>query len=260
MIINSFLFGQAYTARTTAFATATGITDATILGALNTFDLGLISNSLDSKIKALYPYVGGTASTHKFNFLDARDLDVSYRLTFNGGFVHNSNGVTSNGVNTFADPHFAPSNFTDYFKAGLGQYSRTNETGLFVDGLVYNTNFNLYWKANTYGFTFEPGTSFVNYTVADSLGLMVGSMISSTSKSVYKNGIKLATDTTLISNNTVTASMYLFANRLNLSGTAGYFGTKTICLHFISEGFTDTDQTNFYNLVQNLQTSLGRQV
>ena len=64
---------SSYTARTTAFATATGITDATILGALNTFDLGLISNSLDTKMKAVYPFLGGTASTHKYNFMNAVD-------------------------------------------------------------------------------------------------------------------------------------------------------------------------------------------
>ena len=77
-----------YTARTSAFAAATGITDTTILNALNTFDTGLISNGLDTKMKALYPFVGGTANTHKFNFMDARDTDAAFRLQFNGGYIH----------------------------------------------------------------------------------------------------------------------------------------------------------------------------
>ena len=36
------------TVRTAAFIAATGISDATIISALNTFDLSLIANGLDS--------------------------------------------------------------------------------------------------------------------------------------------------------------------------------------------------------------------
>jgi len=100
--------GPSYTSRTTSFATATGITDATILNALNIFDLGLISNGLDTKIKALYPFVGGTATTHKFNFMDARDLDVAYRLSFNGDITFSNLGMYFNGVNGYANTFLTP--------------------------------------------------------------------------------------------------------------------------------------------------------
>jgi hypothetical protein len=55
-----------------------------------------------SLIKAQYPFIGGTAGTHKFNLNDPRDLDVAYRLTFPNGMTHNSNGSQANGVNQFA--------------------------------------------------------------------------------------------------------------------------------------------------------------
>ena len=71
---------QILTVRTSAFLTASAISDATIRGGLNTFDIGLIANSLDTKMKAVYPFVGGTASTHRWNFMDARDLNAAYRL------------------------------------------------------------------------------------------------------------------------------------------------------------------------------------
>ena len=54
-------------------------------------------------MKALYPFVGGTATSHKFNLKDPRDLDAAFRLQFNGGWTHNSNGVTPNGTNGYAD-------------------------------------------------------------------------------------------------------------------------------------------------------------
>jgi hypothetical protein len=106
--------GVANTARTEAFLTATGITDATIISALNAMDTSLISAGLlpsgtgAGKIKALYPIVGGTAGTHKFNFVDPRDLDLAFRLTFFGGLTHNSNGITPNGTNGYADTYFNP--------------------------------------------------------------------------------------------------------------------------------------------------------
>jgi hypothetical protein len=103
---------SANTARTTAFLTATGITDQTIIDALNAMDNSLISAGLlpsgtgAGKIKALYPFVGATAGTHKFNFVDPRDLDAAFRLTFNGGWTHNSNGVLPNGTNAYGDTFF----------------------------------------------------------------------------------------------------------------------------------------------------------
>jgi len=255
---------SSYTTRTTAFATATGITDVTILGALNTFDLGLISNGLDTKMKALYPLVGGTASTHKYNFMDARDLDAAFRLQFNGGWVHDSNGVKGNGTNTYMDTFFNNKfNFIDFFKSGIGIYSRTNETGLFIegnvsDGGVSNTcNFLLYPKYSTLGLIFETQNGAIG-AVTDSFGLSTGSSINSSTKSVYKNGVKIGTDTTLLTQ--TPANKKISLGGATTGGGVGYIGNKQYALSFISEGMTDSDQTNLYTLTQALQTTLSRQV
>ena len=62
-----------------AFITATGITDNTQKNSINQLVLDLKSYGVWSKIKAIYPFVGGTATTHKFNLKDPRDLDAAYR-------------------------------------------------------------------------------------------------------------------------------------------------------------------------------------
>ena len=119
--------GSSYTARTTAFASATAITDTTILNALNTFDLGLISNGLDTKMKAIYPFVGTTATTQKFNFMDARDLDIAFRLQFNGGGTFSSNGYLPNGTNAYANSYYNQTTQGDSLSSGhLSYYSRSN--------------------------------------------------------------------------------------------------------------------------------------
>ena len=84
-----------------AFITAAGITNPTQQTAINTLVVSLKANGIWTKMKAIYPMVGGTATSHKFNLKDPRDLDVAFRLSFVGGVTHNSNGITVNGVNGY---------------------------------------------------------------------------------------------------------------------------------------------------------------
>jgi hypothetical protein len=91
--------GSAYGTLTTAWIAATGETDLTILGALNTLESDMATYGLTAKMKALYPMVGGTAGKHKFNFMDAQDTDGAFRLVFNGGWTHSSTGALPNGSN-----------------------------------------------------------------------------------------------------------------------------------------------------------------
>jgi hypothetical protein len=269
MIGNSQMFwglmskvGSSYTPRTTAFATATGITDATILGALNTFDLGLISNSLDTKMKAVYPFVGTTSTTQKYNFMDARDLDIAFRLQFNGGWTHSSTGAKGNGINTYMNTFFNQfNNFTDWKKSSIGIYSRTNESGLFLEGNygASDSNFALYTRLADGRLIFQAGAPFASAVVADSLGFLAGSSISGSDRRVYKNGVKLATNT---ETNTFLPSTGLntYFGALNGSGTATYISNKDYALAFLGESLTDADQSALYTLTQAFQTTLSRNV
>jgi hypothetical protein len=132
-----------------AFITAANITDATQQTAINDLVIGLKADGLWTGITAIYPFVGGTASTHKWNLKDPRDLDVAYRLSFNGGWTHNSNGITGNGINTYAET-FNSSAFS------FGAYTKgtpsvngcvMGRVGAYYDGgdnLEFFTNSNLF--------------------------------------------------------------------------------------------------------------------
>jgi hypothetical protein len=93
----------------TAFLTAAGITDPTISNAIDYLVQQLKIINIWSKIYVLYPFVGGTATTHKFNLKDPRDLDIAFRAVFNGGVTHNSAGVTGNAINGWYDTKFGTS-------------------------------------------------------------------------------------------------------------------------------------------------------
>jgi hypothetical protein len=114
--------GPSNTPRTTAFLTATGITDATIISALNAMDTSLLNNtSLNSSILSLYPAVGGSASTNKYNFINTS----LYELTFGGGVTHNSNGFTFNGTNAYAEASGLNLNTLSISEGGVSYYAGT---------------------------------------------------------------------------------------------------------------------------------------
>ena len=126
-ILNSFSIpssGGSVDPDAQAFITAAGITDPTQQSAINTLVVGLKADNLWTSMQAIYPFVGGTASSHKYNLKDPRDLDAAKRLVFNGGWTHNADGITGNGVNTYAETF-------NNVPFSLGAYSRSaNQFGV----------------------------------------------------------------------------------------------------------------------------------
>jgi lysophospholipase L1-like esterase len=118
-----------------AFISVANITDAIQKSAINQFVLDLKAiNSIQSNfvnfttptnsvIKALYPFIGGSASTHKFNLINPLDTDEAFRLTFNGGITHDSLGIKGDGTSGYFDTHFNPSVKLSVNDIFLGFYS-----------------------------------------------------------------------------------------------------------------------------------------
>ena len=73
-----------------AFLAAAGITDATITSAINTLVIDMKDDGLWSKMDAIYPFVGGTATTHKFNLKNQQIVmrHIEYHLVEVGHIQH----------------------------------------------------------------------------------------------------------------------------------------------------------------------------
>ena len=247
-----------YTTRTTAFATATGITDTTILNALNTFDTGLISNGLDTKMKALYPFVGGTAVTHKFNFMDARDVDAAFRLQFNGGWVHSSTGAKPNGTNGYADTFLNASIMTPNSEH-LSNYSRrkTNSGGLELGFISYTGGRFSYvmiqhGSGNRY-VAVQGGDVMISSVSTTGEGLTISNRRDVSKVQRYLNDSKLESSS---GGNGVGGLNYYLAS---INGT-GWFGSCEMAFGSIGLGLTDVEASALYTLTQAFQTSLSRAV
>ena len=132
-IISSSGGALSYDADALAFMTAASITDNTQKTAINTLVTDLKTANIWTKMKALYPFVGGSATSHKFNLKDPRDVDAAFRLLFFGGWTHSSTGALPNGSNAFADTKLNENTSMTLNSQHLSYYSRTNILGLYAD-------------------------------------------------------------------------------------------------------------------------------
>jgi len=243
-----------------AFISATGITDAVQITAVNNLVLGLKANNIWTKMKAIYPMVGGTATTHKFNLKDPRDLDVAFRLVFNGGWTHSANGVLPNGTNGYADTKLIPNTSLSLNSTHISGYLRTNLTVnapilSSEDVSTYNNGLYIWPKwTNGYSVRINDNTSQVDLAAADIRGFHIAIRTGVSAKKYRFNNTQIFNITTA-STALNASSIYLAASRNN----ANYFNNQ-IAFSSIGEGLTDTESNNFYTAVQAFQTTLSRNV
>jgi hypothetical protein len=240
-----------------AFITAASITDLTQQAAINTLVVSLKGYGIWTKMKAIYPFVGGTATSHKFNLKDPRDLDVAFRLVFNGGWTHSSNGALPNGTNGYADTKLNDNIVNTLNNVHISFYSRTNTTVQSADISSYDgVNFTSIYPflANAiytmvHQIVITSVTPFVN-----SLGLFIANRTNSTQLFTFKNTTKYtsAFNSLAKSNQNFTLS--------RTSATFGNYSNRELAFASIGDGLTDTEALNFYTAVQAFQTTLSRQV
>lgn len=250
-----------------AFIAAAGITDTTQKQAICKLVSDLQGYGIWNKMKAIYPMVGGTSTTCKYNLKDPRDLDAAYRLVFFGGWTFSNTGALPNGVNAYCDTFLNPDNTLTLNNTHLSFYSRTNSSGLFTDigGTDNNGSFLPIFKIIPrylgdflgYSYSFQSG-QFVQNAVADSNGLMLISRTSSTSFKSYKNGSILGSTTTIQNQTRILGRNVLIGASAGIP--IGEYSNRQCAFASIGDGLTDTEAANFYTAVQAYQTTLGRQV
>ena len=263
-----------------AFLAATGITDATIISALNTLYADLVTYGIWGKMKAIYPFVGGTAATHKFNFKDPKDTNAAFRLVFSGGWTHSATGAKPNGTNAWADTFLIPNTVMPSGGDHLAYYSRTNSAnnldyvigaensaiiGSFtVLGLVAKRNSAL--GANGRGFytTSNPSLTYrfalQDDSSRDTRGLFLGIGSALNTYYILNNNI-LASNTTVQSYlSRLVESLVIGAFKVNGNISPSGYTDKECAFASVGSDLSLAEAANLYTAVQAFQTTLGRQV
>ena len=245
-----------------AFLNAASITNLTQANAINTLVTELKSAGIWTKMKAIYPFVGGSAQSHKFDLKDPRDLDAAFRLTFSGGWTHSSTGILPNGTNAYADTKLIPSQrYSTNSSVSFGVYSRNdkleNSSELSAySGASQNMGMEPRWSdGKFYGYAWQDGFSTTSVTPnSGSLGLLSVTRQSSNILKTFRNNILIGNQTSTVSGTFPTNSV-----RLSMGGVAGY-SSREKAFAYIGDGISDNEISLLSTAVQRFQTSLSRHV
>ena len=263
MIINSYVFSSLYDPDAQAFISAASITNTTQQVAINNLVLNLKSYGIWNKMKAIYPMVGGTASSHKWNLKDPRDLDIAFRLSFVGGWTHSSTGAKPGGVNGYADTFLTSSTTLSQNSTHISYYSRTDSTNTEVEigtasgpnigdngSLIeIRTSGTTYFRINSQG-------TYITSSDSNSKGWYIANRTASNVIVGWRNNYNVVTGNTT-SSGLSTRTFWL--GGFNSNG-AQYYSTKECAFATIGDGLTNADITNLYISIETYQTALSRNV
>lgn len=251
-----------------AFIMAAGITSGTQQGAIINLVKAAKANGWWTKCNAIYPFVGGTATSHKYNLKDPRDLDAAYRITWTGTITHSLQGIVTAGTSqgNYGNTHLTPNGTLTNFDTHISYYSRTNNTSQTVEiGSIPNVgsdprmSFHMrYIDGNFYGdMNASTGGTNVVVAVSDSRGWFLLTRRTQTDLEAYRNGSSIGTNTT--TEGDILASDPIGLLEAPTLGTLNS-SSKQCAFATIGSGISGALAATMYTDIQNFQTSLGRQV
>lgn len=245
-----------------AFIQEANITDPTQITAINYLVKQLVDNNLMDKCKVIYPMIGGDATRHRYNLVDVG----ANLLTFIGGWTHGANGALPNGVNAYATTGFVPSTIAEN-NIHFSYYSRTNSqilNELVMGGSssgVFPVTY-LRIRDNGNQTLAVCGNTEANQPIAfgtlDSRGLFMGNFQSNTLRQLFKNKTLLNQSTVNLVLAKQTQQMYL--SSYNKNNAPLTFTNKECAFASVGNGMTNVEQSLFYDIIQEYQTILGRNV
>ena len=243
-----------------SFLIATGITDPTIVSAICTLVTSMKANGTWAKCEAIYPMVGGTATTHKFNLKNPADTDAAFRLFYSGGWIHSSGGATPNGFNSYADSFLNANTTLNINSSHISYYSRSNiaqsryDMGAAVDPSAYIVIASRQ-ATNTFRSIVYTG-AISDIANTDSRGWFCSNRPASNILNAFKN----TTKTHNLTQNAISKpNKTIYLGALNYT-TPVLYSTKQCAFATIGSGLTDVEAAALYTSIQAFQTTLARQV
>ena len=259
-------------------------TDATVL-----YRMPLITSGISSSIFVWGAQLelGSTATTYqpiattqqayiaaqfKYNLVNPVDSDAAFRLVFNGGWTHSSNGATPNGTNGYADTKLNSLNNLASQNSHFSFYNRSQTSGNMVEfasydiatgqqfaGEIWRTFTGVSRAANAIQ-RIDAERLLPNYATTPNIqAFYLWNAPNINNRTIFRNNLKLAeqvisaTAVNLPNNNVLLGT-------LDFGGTYILFSNRQAAFSTIGDGLTDTEAANLYTRVQAYQTALSRNV
>jgi hypothetical protein len=242
-----------------AFIDASGISGSDA-SAINTLVVALKNTgSLWDKLYVAYPFIGATTSSFKWNLKDTG----SYSASFVNNPVASTTGIQFNGTSNYLDTNYSiVSNVTSSFH--LSYYKRTGRnTGDNIDMGAFNesTSRGLFLASQltpTLSRARQYSTAMDNSAAPYTGSFMVTA--DTTHSSLYKGSTEVSTIALSNPGALSTGSITLGGMRTTQNGSVPYWASGSYAFMTIGQHISGSDATNFTTIIQNYQTTLGRQV
>jgi hypothetical protein len=246
------------------FLTAAGLMgDSVIDPAIRSLVARLKAKGLWSLMSSIYPIVGGTAASHKFNLKDPRDLDAASRLTYHGTITHNASGMKGDGTSGWADTHWVPSAHMTPTDASMGFY--TNLSTIFIKQYDMGASdaastsaymISAYFSTTNKSIAAMGNTALLNQFApgADSTGMFIANRPDATHVNLWRNGVLLGSGTD--PGNACNTPVALMA--INVNGTAARWSILPHCFAYVGRTLTSQQVADLTVINLAFQTSLGR--
>jgi hypothetical protein len=198
------------------------------------------------KCKAIYGFVGGTASSDKWNWKDMRNLPAAFALTYTGTITHSNNGFQGDGSTGYANTNLAPLGNLSATSNHLSVFSYTTYTGgsaaVDVSSTTNSGNgSNIIELISTSSINqFAVGTSAGTYDILQiptTNMFLLGSIFNGNIKLVNDKNLKSKSNTTIFSPSSVNI---LIGARPDAS-TGVYYSNRVLGCVTIGSGLTDSE-------------------
>lgn len=258
--------GGGYDADAQAFFDVNTGLSTTIKDATNQAVDSIKSANLWTALPCIYPFVGGTFTSHKWNLKDPRDLDAAYRLSILGGATANtSQGIILNGTNEYIDTHFAGTSFSGIKNWMFGWYGNepimlgaAAAMGVADYGDSKGCQFLDYA-----GYDRAVSNDGQSYRLHDTLAGFICVGEDTNGIQLYKNGTSIVTTT---GSSTVSGlnsgSIFLGARHIQDDAVIAdsYIGINLRFAFIANRALTSSEVSTLYSIIQTFQTSLSRQL
>lgn len=212
---------------------------------------------------AIYPFIGGTATTFRPNLMSS----TQYPLTFNGGATFSRTGYLPNGTSGFANTGINANARLTQSNTHLAFYSRTSaaaEDRVSMGAIVGSSSpmVGIQFRNAAGNAVAQNASGTANQTAvtanSNSSGFFIGNKTSAAigGLSMIRNGVTLASNTA-----TITVNNFPNANILIGAYTATtFFDNKECAFASVGLGLTATQIADYTAIVNNFQIIQERNV
>jgi hypothetical protein len=233
--------------------------------AINQLVVDLKNAGLWTKMNAIYPFVGGTADTHKWNLKNPQNTDAAYRMGFlGGGWTHNANGITGNGSSSYGQTYM---NANTQLNGGNGQndahaflYFRTVTARGGADMGCSNASPARAFNANSRNASNLSGRACMTADVVTTFSTTATSGVFGMSRLNSSNYIHFINKSkqTVTQSSATPPNLNILLQAQNRDGTIQNFQNRNVALFTLGAGLTSDEIDSLVDINATFQTTLGR--